>query len=497
MAIPGQGFAAAALTDPLDAVKKAFAGVGELLKNTVLPPLEHTLKMFKDIGEVFRTALPILDVVGAKLRAVGEAFKTAFRENIGERVTAVFQGIRKAIDFALPTYLVDYFKDVGGKISTAFGSILKSLGSLAGAAVVAGTALAAVGRAMGSFVSKANPAVWDQFTLALNDLMAVVGRALVPILSNVVIPVVRSFADMLMQLSPIGNALGQALKPLVQVFGAVFEVVGRVLGKVGEMAQAAAPAFAALGQVLVSVVQAVQPIFDVLVDVIGGAFVEAMKLVAEAVKTVAPFLLAFGRIMGDVAQFVASGVRTLLALVGINLPDTPGTKPGSSVGAATRQAGHASVEEVVKQAQRSAFSLGTASSDPMAKVADSTKAIQQRADEIYRFIVEIPGKIGEYILGLPQAMWNLFKGFADDLHKAVLELPRLIGDTIRELPRLIGDTIRLAPKLATAVATTAGRGVRAAADAIPGAGLVVRAYDFGRRQLDKPGVFGFTSLNPF
>jgi hypothetical protein len=39
--------------------------------------------------------------------------------------------------------------------------------------------------------------------------------------------------------------------------------------------------------------------------------------------------------------------------------------------------------------------------------------------------------------------------------------------------------------------------VRAAADAIPGAGLVVRAYDFGRRQLDKPGVFGFTSLNPF
>jgi hypothetical protein len=191
--------------------------------------------------------------------------------------------------------------------------------------------------------------------------------------------------------------------------------------------------------------------------------------------------VAFARVIADVVKFVADGVRQLMAMIGINLPDTPGVKPGSSVGAATRQASHSGIDDVVKQAQRSAFSLGTASKeDPAAKTANFAGEIAKRADEIYNFIRDLPGKMWEYIQKLPELIWGYMK-----------DLPELIGKVLRVGGELAKQAITN-PESSTG---SASRGILGAT--VPGANLVNNAYEFGRDQLKKPGLFGYTSANPF
>src|SRR5690348_5942139 len=243
------------------------------------------------------------------------------------------------------------------KAFNSFGDAAKALGVLTAAAAGPTAAILAFGEALGGLVNKANPAVFQQFTMAVNDLMAVIGRALVPIFETVVIPVIRMAADSLMELAPAGAALAAALQPLVEL--------------------------------------------------IGGAFAVAAHVLAEGIKLVAPVIMVFARVLTDVVRFVSRGIRDLLSLIGITLPEFGG-KPGGGVGAATRQAGHSSIDDVVKQAQRASFSLGTAQNDPMGEMANATKEIKARADQIYQSLLDliknidqIPDKIGSYLLDLP------------------------------------------------------------------------------------------------
>jgi hypothetical protein len=96
-------------------------------------------------------------------------------------------------------------------------------------------------------------------------------------------------------------------------------------------------------------------------------------------------------------------------------------KPGGAEGAAVRQVGHSSVEDVVKQAQRSAFSLGNASADPMAKMANMSEGIKDRANQIYEFIQQLPGKIWDFVKELPSMIWDF-----------ITDLPQLMIDAIDE-----------------------------------------------------------------
>src|SRR5690348_4908193 len=239
----------------------------------------------------------------------------------------------------------------------SLGDVVKGAGKALAAMAGPTAAVMAFGEAVSGLVAKANPAVFQQFTLAMDDLMAVIGRALVPIFETVVIPVIRMAADSLMELAPAGAALAAALQPLVEL--------------------------------------------------IGGAFAVAAHVLAEGIKLVAPVIMVFARVLTDVVRFVSRGIRDLLSLIGITLPEFGG-KPGGGVGAATRQAGHSSIDDVVKQAQRASFSLGTAQNDPMGEMANATKEIKARADQIYQSLLDliknidqIPDKIGSYLLDLP------------------------------------------------------------------------------------------------
>lgn len=311
-------------------------------------------------------------------------------------------------------------------LNKEFISLGDTLKTLVIAAAGPTAAILVFGEALGGLVNKANPAVFQQFTLAVNDLMAVIGRALVPLFETVVIPVIRMAADSLMDLAPAGAALAAALQPLVEL--------------------------------------------------IGGAFGVAVGILAEAIKFVSPLIMVFARVLNDVGKIVGNAVRELLALIGISLPAFGG-KPGASVGAATRQAGHSGIDDVVKQAQRAAFSLGNAQNDPMGKMANAMDGVKSRADEIYKrledmiaHIDELPAAIGEFILKLP------------------IELAKLL------FPETVGGLKPNANKYQEKYGVGFGEAVGEAAKQF---WRDVKTDTWAGRQATKPGVLGFTSFNPF
>lgn len=238
--------------------------------------------------------------------------------------------------------------------SSALGGLGDAIKTLGVAAVGPTAAIVGLGAALNGLVGKANPVVAEQFTRALDDLMAVIGQSLVPIFQTVVIPVVRMAGDALMQLQPAFMALAAAMQPLVPVIGEVFTT--------------------------------------------------AIGVLAEIIKAAAPFVMVFARAIAEVVRFMSDGIKQLLSLIGIDL--TP-VKAGASVGAAVRQVGHSSVEDVIKQAQRSAFSLGNASADPMAKMANMSEQIKARAEEILKFLQELPQRIWDYMKQLPKMLMDL------------------------------------------------------------------------------------------
>ena len=405
--------AATAISDPLKAIGDLFGKLGEGIKNTLLPPLENTLRAFEAIGTALKTIFPILDVAQTQLKKFGEAFKNAFRENIGLRIAAVLGGVKDALLSIIPTSVIEYVKNSGGKVGEAIGATGKAFGSIVGAAGVAVLAILAIATALAGMVQKANPAVYDQLQLAMNDLMAVIGQALVPIFQNVVIPVIRMVGDTLMGLAPIGGAIATVLKPLVAVLGVVFEVVGKILSVIGGVLEQLAPSLNALGEAFLAIVQAVEPVISLVIDLISGALSVAVGALAKVLEAVIPYIVAIARVVGDVVKTVVGWVRQLLSFIGIDLPEVAGTKPGSSVGAAARSAQHMDPMEALKQAQRSAYSLGTASgTDPAKATSDAAKKISDRADQIYKFIQELPQKMWDFIKQLPEMIARAIKGLA-------------------------------------------------------------------------------------
>lgn len=228
-------------------------------------------------------------------------------------------------------------------------SLTKAIADIALAAAAATTNVGAMGLAITGLVAKANPAVAQQFTLALNDTFAVIGQALVPIL-KVATEILRMFGDMILSVSEsIGGTLGTVFESMIPVFEALFAV------------------FAQVGQI-----------------------------VAEVFVAVAPLILVVMRGIKDLFDWISNAIREVLAFAGIDIAE-PDIKKGASVGAAVRTAQHSSVDSVIQAAQKASFSLGTASKDPAGRTASAAEAIKAKADEIYNLIKNLPRDLAEAI----------------------------------------------------------------------------------------------------
>ena len=460
--------------------------VGDVVKFTVAGAFEKVGEVARRVGANWTELKSQLAAVG--LTAVGAggllagAFGPAFAALAGAAAIAVTKFTAALREAGYLDKLADaakrvsgavgsYLKDAGGAAVNAVASVGKALGSVATLAGAAAGAAAGLGLALKGLVEKANPVVAEQFTLALNDLLAVVGQALTPVF-KLVTEVVRMAGDTLAGFAKdVGSTLGTVLRPVIDVLGVVFDIVGRIGQSLAKAFEAAAPALEAIGQAVLATVQAVQPLVNLLIDSLGGALGAALGALGDVLTAVVPYVAAFARVVGDLLATVVRWVREALAFVGIDLPEGgPGRREGDSVGAAVRSASTTDVESVLKKARENAFSLGTASADPARRTASAAEELKKKADQIYE-------RLGEILTDLP-----------DKLARAIL------GDTITDAVEGAFDAIGDAKN----AALDAGRGALTAVglrdEDKPGGAfddIVKRADEFRRRvRGEGPGVVG-------
>lgn len=367
------------------------SGLGSAL-GTVAAPLTDALSKVADamkkVAESVRATLPVLDTLADKFKELGERFKIAFRDHIGIPLTDAIKAIGRGIKFALPSDVIDFFTAATAKWGVALKATGGALAAVTLATPVFAAAVGAVGVAMNRIVAKANPAVAEQFNLALNDTLAVIGQALTPVL-QVVTQLLRLFGDAIASFSgTLGSALGDIFSALVPIFEVFAEVFARVMGFVAEALKFVAP---------------------------------LIRIVAEGIRTI--------------FDWIGRAVKFLLGLIGIELGDGP-IRRGASTGAAVRQASHGSIESVIQKAQASAFSLGTASGPNYAALTEQhTKDALGKLDGLADRLEGLPDRIGERIA-------NALNPFGKGEH-GMPTTGRMIADPIGAS----GDALRAARKM--------------------------------------------------
>lgn len=424
----------------------ALKGVADLVKTSVVGSFQVLTAALKPFGPVATAAAGALGVVGAALKPLTDrllfvadtvkafasnalgllasAFKPvtdrllfaadvvkAFAGNVGGVLRDTFGGLAGKVGgwlspVAEPLKRVasavgGYLGGIGSAVQKAVGSIGSALGSMASAAGVAVGAVVAIGMAMKEMVKSANPVVAEQFTFALNDLMAVVGQALVPVF-RIVTDIVRALADTLVTFSAsVGGSFATVMEPMKTAFGILFDVVGRVGQAIAAIASKTGPALGSIFEALGAIATALQPIMNLLVDMLAGVLGGALGALADVIKAIVPYVHAFADVLGRAVKWIADGVRELLALIGIDLPEGgPGTREGASVGAATRSASTTDVESVLKKARESAYSLGTASrEDPARRTASAAEEIRATSREILAKLNDLPERLARAIAG--------------------------------------------------------------------------------------------------
>jgi hypothetical protein len=281
----------------------------------------------------------------APLAAFGDALKS---------IGAVAREIVPFVDSLHKSFekFGDWLRNNAGMVGRTLENLAGAIGRIATVGAASAAAMTTFGSAITGIVAKANPAVAAQFTLALNDLLAVIGQALTPVL-KIVTEVTRLFADTLLAVSDtVGGALTSVFQSLVPVIESMLEV-----------------------------------------------FAEFAVIAAEVLKAVAPLIVVVLKGFTDIFKWIAEKIKEVLALFGISTGDVE-VKKGASVGAAVRSASETSVEAVLSKARTSAYSLGTASMDPAAKTASAAEAIKARADAIYELIKGLPRDFANIIMGL-------------------------------------------------------------------------------------------------
>lgn len=232
----------------------------------------------------------------------------------------------------------------GSGLTRGVSSLVNIFGSVERAVVSFGNQLT-------KFVGQANPAAVIRFQIAVADLQAVIGRALLPVM-NQVTAVVRYLADAFASLSPktqqfvaalaggaglgaVFGGLAAAASALIKVLGpwpAIFGAVAGVLAGMLTQTERGRELFRAMGSVLSS-----------LAGVIEGVLVPVLRFVTPLVE-----LLAIG-----LAQ-LADVIHGILDFIGL----AEDVKPNASVGAAVRRANIGSIESFQQRNVQSAYSGG-------------------------------------------------------------------------------------------------------------------------------------------
>lgn len=236
--------------------------------------------------------------------------------------------------------------------------------------------LRAFGSAVAGFVAKASPIhiiLWNQ---AIDDLSAVIGKELLPVMTRAT-QMIRTLADTFASLSPegkklavglgIGSGLGASLgalytvgAALIRVFGGLPVLIGTLVGAflgVASTMKSGQAIFAAFGSAVKALSGLVEAAAMVVLPVIEFALVPVLESLAVAAR--------------NAADGVRQAVESLRAAAGLSP-----LKNESSVGAAVRPAQVGDIQSYISKAYASAFQGGV-NGDPARESVSVLKDIRE------------------------------------------------------------------------------------------------------------------------
>lgn len=266
-------------------------------------------------------------------------------------------------------------KKIGEGMATALTRVTSSITG-------AMNALTGFGSQLSQFVGKANPVAVMQFTMAVDNLQAVIGRALTPVLERVTF-MVQKLGDAFVSLSPNAQGLIGSLAAgggLAAVFGAVRIAVMGLMAALGPVPIIVGTLVSALGGLvsttasgkqfaaaLDGVLRAVGTVFEALATVV-------MPLVEGALQVVTPLLDVFA----EAVRTVGSALSDALEYIGFESAANYNPAAKSATGAAVRPAQMTDLSSFASKAYTTAATGGAAdipkqSLDVLKEIRDELK----------------------------------------------------------------------------------------------------------------------------
>jgi hypothetical protein len=265
-------------------------------------------------------------------------------------------------------------------VSASVGLVTGTLSKMAGAAGALTSPLSvgvdllgsfrdgvtALGSQVSQFTALANPALTQRFQFAAEDLTAVIGKSLLPVLEFAT-KYTRGFADVIQALSaPISRLLSAALKPLGDLIPYLTDTIGgpfvSILTHLADAATRVLRPFMSIAATFVKL-----SAFNL--EVVLANFAGAMEVLLVPLEVGAALMSEFARAFDTFVTESLAGARRLLGIPAAKLA-------GGSVGAAVKSTSITSAEEYQKKVFAQAFALGSASSSsPEVKTSAAAEAI--------------------------------------------------------------------------------------------------------------------------
>jgi hypothetical protein len=281
-------------------------------------------------------------------------------------------------------------------------------------------AVGGVGKEISRFVQLANPVEVQKFNLAMDDLTAVFGKILTPMMQYST-ALVRGFADAILSIAkPMQNLMHAVFKPLTDMLPMASRMLERVMQPMGMMIERMAPLARSFGMVA----QAIASLSFTVVETSMSTFIGLMEQLSPLFDLVA---VALDLLLRGLAWWI-NKIQGLLSGFsgGMGGASTPRR---SSVGEATRPAQISGVEDYGRKAQQAAFSLGKGADPAVDAAVSSASAL----DKIY-------DKLREYeaiFNNIPTLIGNVIRGAIPDPTKILEKItPSIPGkDTARDTGR--------------------------------------------------------------
>ena len=302
------------------AVSAAFGGLADL----ILPRLTQTFS-------AIATALePVTSRIGAAFSRVREALAPAAeavgqwaKDTFGKVGTAAAAtvgaiGVVVRAGLAIDHVMNSVYKAIEGTV----GAVAGLLGQMAqkGASILRGpmqsldTAVSAVSANVGRFVQMANPASFNRFHMAVNDMYATIGHALVPVMDQAT-AIFRSIGDTLAGLDGSGTRLIQAAMggtaALIAFAGAMVVVETVATGGLAPLIELLAGGLLAGIAGAVTATGGLTKYMDGFTAVLGGTM-NALGTVITAMEPVGDAVMG---VFGDIAKLFAGYIQQVAGAV--------------------------------------------------------------------------------------------------------------------------------------------------------------------------------------